>query len=344
MKLRIVRHDLPLKHVFHISSRSYSFVRTIVIRLDQDGLYGCGEFCEDLHYSASIEDMLDLIEKCRSMVERYALAEPMAFRRALEPLLNGHPFMQNAFDCAACDLWGKMRNKPLHQIWGLAAGNAPVSSFTFGIDTLEKIDERFKETPDWSIYRLKLGDSSDVDILRFLRNKTAAKFHVDVNGGWTVDTFFHRLPFLIEYGVDLIEQPLAVNDWDGMKKIRKELKKKNIQIPIIADESWRTDEDLERCAGLFDGINVKLAKCGGLTTARQFVEKLRHKGFKVASAVTAESAIGASATAQIAPMFDYIALDGFIQVDGTPATGIMLDKGRIVYSDENGCGIRYALR
>ncbi|GHT25772.1 dipeptide epimerase [Planctomycetales bacterium] len=344
MKLRIVRNDLPLRHVFHISSRSYSFVRTIVIRLDQDGLYGCGECCEDLYYSSPIEEMLDVIEKCRSTIEHYALADPLAFRNELEPLLKEHPFLQSAFDCAACDLWGKMHNRPLYQMWGLAARNAPVSSFTLGIDTLDKIEERFKETPDWSIYRLKLGDSSDIEILRFLRSKTAARFHIDVNGGWNVDTFLQRLPFLVELGVDLIEQPLSVNNRDGMKKIRSAMKKKDIKIPLFADESWKTEDDLERCAGLFDGINVKLSKCGGLTSARQFIAKAKYMGFKIASAVTAESAVGASATAQLAPLFDYIALDGFLQVDRTPASGITLDKGKIVYSDENGSGIRYVLR
>jgi L-alanine-DL-glutamate epimerase-like enolase superfamily enzyme len=229
-------------------------------------------------------------------------------------------------------------------MWGLASRSTPVSSFTLGIDTLDKIEERFKETPDWSIYRLKLGDSSDIEILRFLRSKTAARFHVDVNGGWTVDTFLQRLPFLVEYGVELIEQPLSVNNRDGMKKIRAAMKKKDIKIPLFADESWKTEEDLERCEGLFDGINVKLAKCGGLTSARQFIAKAKYMGFKIASAVTAESAVGASATAQLAPLMDYIALDGFLQVDRTPATGITLDRGKIVYSDENGCGIRYVLR
>ncbi|MGL4593215.1 MAG: dipeptide epimerase, partial [Thermoguttaceae bacterium] len=113
MKLRTIRIDLPLKHVFTTSRRSVSVVRTVLVELEQDGLRGHGEAYEDPYYNVDIESMYDLIEKCRSLLDRYALADPVALSRHLAPILEQNTFAQSAVDCAACDLWGKIKNQPL---------------------------------------------------------------------------------------------------------------------------------------------------------------------------------------------------------------------------------------
>jgi L-alanine-DL-glutamate epimerase-like enolase superfamily enzyme len=147
-----------------------------------------------------------------------------------------------------------------------------------------------------------------------------------------------------QFGVQLLEQPLNAHDFDGMKKLKKEMKKKQCNIPVFADEAWRTVKDFERCAEVFDGINIKLAKCGGLTPVRETIEKAHSLGLKVAGANTVESSIGASAMAQVAPLLEHIGVDGPLLIDKKVGSGIRLDRGKILYPDEGGTGIRVAFR
>lgn len=344
MKLRIIRVDLPLKHVFTTSRNSFSVVRTIIVELEQDGLRGHGEAYEDIYYGAEIEQMIERIEASREKIEPYALADPTAFWRHLAPTLEKNSFARNAVDCAACDLWGKMKNKPLWKAWGLSLDNLPLSSYSIGLDSLVRIEERFDEMPDWPIYRIKLGDPLDMDILKMLRGKTLSPFQVDMNGGWDVDTAIKRIPDLVDLGVVLIEQPLPADDFEGMEKLKKMMKKKQIEIPIFADESWKTEEDLDRCVGLFDGINIKLVKCGGLTPARQLIAKAKHLGFKLSSSNSIESTVGVSAVAQLAPMLDYIAVDGPLLIEKKVGTGVSLERGKLIYPKENGTGVKVSFR
>jgi len=344
MKLRLIRVDLPLKHVFVNSRREISIVRAVIVELEQDGLRGHGEAYEDSFYGVTVEDIHTQLERCRDKLDHYALADPVAFWRFMLPVLGNKTFAQCALDCAAYDLWGKMWNRPLWKLWGYAHDQLPTSSYSIGIDSLDRIGERFAEMPDWSLYRIKLGCRNDLEILRFLREKTNAPFHVDVNGGWTLEKALDMVEPLQRFGVQLLEQPLNAHNFEGMKKLKKEMKRKRCEIPIIADEAWRTVKDIERCAEVFDGINVKLLKCGGLTPMREVVDTVRTLGLKVICANTVESSIGASATAQIASLVDYIGIDGPLQIDKKVGVGIRLDKGNIVYPDEGGTCVRVSFR
>ena len=344
MKLRIIRVDLPLKHVFTTSRRSISVVRTIVVELEQDGLRGHGEAYEDQLYSTDVETMTSVVEQCREHIDHYALADPVAFWRYLNPILGGNKFAQSAVDCAACDLWGKMKNKQLWKIWGLSLDRLPMSSLSIGIDSEVRILERLAESPDWPVYTIKLGDKNDMETLRMLRRHTTVPFRVDVNGAWSVDTAIKNLAEMKDLNIQLLEQPLAAGDWEGMKKLRKEIKKKNYDIPVFADEAWKTEADIDRCVGLFDGINLKLPKCGGLTPARLVAAKAKHLGLRLMSASSIESTIGVSAICQLAPLFDFIGIDGPLLIEKKVGIGVHAEKGKLVYSSENGTGVRTTFR
>jgi L-alanine-DL-glutamate epimerase-like enolase superfamily enzyme len=339
MKFRILRVDLPLKHVFTISRSSVSVVRTIVVELEQDGLRGYGEAQEDTYYDASVEGMVEVLEKVREKIESYVLADPVAFWRHLSPELQGNRFAQCALDVAACDLWGKMRERPLWRLWGMSLDQLPVSSFTIGIDSVERMVEKLKQNPDWPVYKIKLGTREDVEILRALRQETDAPFRVDVNGGWDVENTLAMLPHLEEANVEFLEQPLPIDDWEGMAKL-----KKKASIPIFADESCQTADDLDRCAEVFDGVNIKLVKCGGLTPARQMIGKAKHLGLQTMMGCMVESTIGISAIAQLAPQLDYVDMDGPYLIDKKVGTGVELERGRIVYPEEGGTGVQAFFR
>jgi L-alanine-DL-glutamate epimerase-like enolase superfamily enzyme len=342
--MRLKRVDFPLKHVFANSRREVNVVRAVIVELKQDDLCGYGEACEDAFYGTTVEDMYARLDKCREKLDHYALADPIAFWQFMRTILADNPFVQSAVDCAACDLWGKMKNRPLWKIWGLSRVNQPFSSYSIGLDSLERMADRIAEVPDWHIYRIKLGCRYDIEILRMMREKTSAPFHVDVNGGWTLQKAVEMIEPMKEFGVQLLEQPLNAFDFEGMAALKQEMKKKHCSIPVFADESWKTVKDIEKCAEVFDGINIKLSKCAGLTPVRDVIARVRELGLKAACANTTESVIGASAAAQITPLLDYAGLDGPLHIDKKVGSGIRLDKGRILYPDEGGCCVRYSFR
>lgn len=339
MKLRIIRVDLPLKHVFGTSQRSVSVVRTVIVELEQDGLRGHGEAYEDPYYGITVEDMTETIEKVRDQVERYALADPVAFWRQLDPILSKNKFAQSAVDIAANDLWGKMRNRPLYKIWGYNLKNLPVSCFSLGFDSIERMTEKFEEFPDWPAYKLRLGVRNDLETLRALRKLTDAPFWIDIGGGWTLEMALQLIPQLRDLNIELIEQPLPPDQWENM-----EILKERCPIPIIADEAVGDIESLDRIAELYDGVHLKFGKYGGITPTKTVLVKAKHLGLKCMMGGMVESVIGTSAIAQMAPQLDYLNLSGPLLIEKKVGTGIKVEQGRITYPEEFGTGVRFSFR
>ncbi len=320
-----------------------SVIRTVVVELEQDGLKGYGEAYEDQHWGVTVEDMVNQIESYREVIQRYAFADPFAFNRLIQNLIRKYPYAATALEMAACDLWGKLHNMPLRRIWGFdGSSSALKSSYTLGLDSIYRVIEKFKEQPNWPLYRVKLGSHEDMTILRELRARTDSPFRLDVNGCWTLQQTLEYLDELKSLNIELIEQPLHQDDWEGMKRLRKECDKYGI--PLIADESCRCERDLEKCVGFFHGVNLKPIKFGGLLPTKKLVIRARELGFKVMIGNTIESVISASATSQFVPMIDYAYIDGPLLVDPTLmgnqkfGRGVELKDGSIVFSSENGIG------
>ena len=339
MKLRVIRVDLPLKHVFTNARNSTSVVRTIIVELEQDGLRGHGEAAEDLFYGVSVEAMVKSIERIRPQIDKYALADPVAFWNALAPDLGKNRFAQAAVDMAANDLWGKMKNRPLWKIWGYSPDSIPLSGFGVGIDSIERIYEKLTDTIDWPIFKVRLGPKDDLSILKAIRERSQAEFHIALNGSWDTETALRMLDQLKNLKVTMIEQPLAADNWQGMLRL-----KEKSTIPLIADESWMGEDDFTKIAEHFDGVNLRLSKCGGLTPARRMIAAAKHHGLKISMGGPIESSVGASATAQLAPLLDYVSLDGPLLIEKKVGTGVRLEQGRMFYGDECGTSIRVSFR
>jgi L-alanine-DL-glutamate epimerase-like enolase superfamily enzyme len=247
-------------------------------------------------------------------------------------LLDDHPFALCALDVAYWDLWGKTHEKPLYKIWGLETTNNPITDYTIGIDSIEKMVEKMREMP-FPLYKIKLGTDEDIEIVEALRKETDAVFRVDANTAWTPEQSIYFSMALKDLGVEFIEQPLKADDWNGMKKVYEAS-----VLPVIADESCILESDVERCHGYFHGINIKLMKCGGLTPALRMIKKARTLGLKVMVGCMTESTIGCSAIAQLLPLLDYVDMDGCLLVDDQISTGITIDYGKIIYAKEFGTG------
>lgn len=331
--------DLPLKHVTTTLSGSISVVRAVIVELEQDGLRGYGEAYEDKNLRVTVEEMADRIERVRPQLTDYALADPIAFDRFIAPSFEKNLPALCAVEMAACDLWGKLRNRPLWKIWKHDPENIPLSSFTIGQDSLERAIEKFEETPDWPLYRIELGNKNDILLLEELRRRTDAPFRVDVAGGWTLSQALDYLAPLQELGVELIEQPLPADQWDQAAILRD-----NSPIPIYADESCLGDADIDRCVRSFDGVNLRPIRFGGMIQTRRAIAKAKALGLKTMIGNPVESSIAASAVAQFAPILDAVYLDGPLLIDKKIGVGVELDHGKIELPKGDGIGITFPNR
>ena len=335
MQLRLHAFDLPLRHTFTISRESITSQPSLVVELTQDGVSGYGEATSNKYYGFTIERMARDLARLSPRLESASLGDPTALWAECELALKEDYFALCALDQAAHDLWGKLRGQPVWKLWGLSTESVPASDYTIGIDAIDVMVAKMNEFPGWPIYKIKLGTDRDLEIVRELRKHTEATFRVDANCGWTADQATAYAPELKKLGVEFIEQPLPADRWDDLRRVGRES-----ALPIIADESCIVESDVARCAGVFQGVNVKLTKCGGLTPARRMIAEARKLGLKVMVGCMTESTVGISAIAQLLPLLDYVDMDGAVLLAEDIAEGVRLDRGKCIYPDAPGHGIR----
>ena len=335
MKLTIHQFDLPLKHTFKISHESRTVQPTLIIQLtDNNGLSGYGEATATKYYGISIEGMRRVLENIRPWLTTYELDRPDAFYAELEKRLPNDSFVRCALDVAAYDLWARQNKQPLYAMWGLNPADAPTTSYTIGMAGIEKMIEKMQEKP-WPIYKIKLGTANDLDVIKRLRAHTDAIFRVDANTAWDAAQTIELSQSFKNLGVEFIEQPQKATAWADHK-----IALKGSVLPIIADESCHIESDVAKCAGHFDGINIKLVKCGGLTPARRMIKEARSLGLKIMMGCMTESTVGISAIAHIAPLLDYVDMDGALLLSKDPAKGVFIDdKATLHYPDKYGTGV-----
>ena len=334
MELFLHEFDLPLKHPFTIARGTITTQPTLIVELRQDGKSGFGEATINTFYASSMLQMKERFKQMQAEVSSFSLGDPSEFWSLCNKHLNDAPFMLSALDCAAHDLWGKLEDLPVHQLWELDLTNAVCSSFTIGIDDIETMRSKLKEEPGWPVYKIKLGTKEDAQIVQALRQDTEALFRVDANCGWKVDEAIALSSELSRQGVEFIEQPLAPEKNDVQGRLFHES-----VLPLVADESCVAEQDVMQCVGRFHGVNIKLSKCGGLTPARRMINVARDHGLKVMVGCMTESSIGISAGSQLAPLIDYADLDGAVLLAEDTANGVKVDRGSLIYPDLPGCGI-----
>lgn len=334
MQIRLHAFDLPLAHTFTISRESITSQPTLIVELSQNGISGYGEATSNKYYGFTIDRMARDLAAILPLLESTTLTDPTVLWSQAQPALQNDPFALCALDQAAHDLWGKLNKQPVWKLWGLSTKNIPASDYTIGIDEIDVMAAKMNEFPGWPIYKIKLGTDRDLEIVRELRKHTSAIFRVDANCGWTADQAIAYSPELKRLGVEFIEQPLKADRWDDLARVGRES-----ALPIVADESCIVEADVARCAGVFQGINIKLTKCGGLTPARRMIAEARKLGLSVMVGCMTESTVGISAIAQLLPLLDYVDMDGAVLLAEDVATGVRLDHGRCIYPDVPGHGL-----
>ncbi len=333
MQLIIHQFDLHLKHTFAISRRAFDSQRNIVVELRAAGLSGFGEATANPYYpNTEIDQMVARLESVRNDIETHSFSTPQALWQFMEPKLRDCPFALCALDVAAHDWYGKKCGQPLYQLWGYSADELPASSYTLGIATQAELLRRMEEMP-WPCYKIKLGTDKDIETLRFLRRHTKAVFRVDANCAWTTEEAIRKSKQMAALGVELIEQPLRDDDWEGMREVFDQS-----GLPVFADESCRTKADIERCVGHFHGINIKLMKCGGLSPALEMIQIARANNLQLMVGCMTESTVGISAIAHLLPLIDYVDMDGPLFLKQDIASGVRIKADGIRFAAENGTG------
>ncbi|RQO30039.1 dipeptide epimerase [Taibaiella sp. KBW10] len=337
MQLTYQRHSFPFQYPFQISKGIKTHQESLTITLGIAALKGYGEATAITYHGVTVEGMVALLEAKRMMIAQYTLTTPDRFWHFLHHLIPGEHFLTSALDMAAWDLYGQMRRMPVYKLLGLAWQNVPLTDYTIGITTPAEAADRIKAHP-WPVYKLKLGSRQDMEVIRAVRAATDAVIRIDANEGWNVEDAKALLPELQQIGVELIEQPLDKADLEGMK-VLKEL----THIPIIADEACQGEKDLVICADLYDGINIKLSKCSGITPALELIKKAKASGLKIMLGSMNEGIVGASALSHLLPLADYADIDGpLLSEDTTGMTGIRYENGHILQPQGTGFGLKPA--
>jgi L-alanine-DL-glutamate epimerase-like enolase superfamily enzyme len=323
--------ELPLVHPFKIARGEELVARSAIVRIEADGRDGIGEATPIERYGESVESVVAYFASHR-------LAADDPYR--LETLLHsGIPASARAgLDIALHDLIGRELGKPLYALFGLDPAATPVTSFTIGIADPATTLRKLAEVSGHPILKVKLGigtPSEQVETIASIRNRYAGTLRIDANEGWDVDTAVAILRELERYDIEFCEQPVPAGHPEQLRAIRE-----RVGIPIVVDEDALVAADLPPLYGCVDGINVKLAKTGGIRGALAMIHTARAMGLKVMLGCMVESAIAATAAAHISPLVDWADIDGPFLTAADPFAGVTYDRGKLVLPDAPGLGIR----
>jgi L-Ala-D/L-Glu epimerase / N-acetyl-D-glutamate racemase len=335
LRMDVERLELRTKHPFVIARGGQSDHHTVWVRLtDGEGLEGWGEAAPSKFYGETADSVLAALRVYGTMLPD----DPFKLEEAEQRWagkLRGNASARAALSSALHDLVGKRLGIPVYRMWGLDPCAAPKSTFTIGLDAPERIKHKVLEAEQYPILKVKLGTDRDLEILRAIRETTDKELRVDANCGWTVKHAIRMLPILDEFGVTVLEQPLPPHDLEGLAAITAQA-----EIPIIADESCLTAVDIPPLVGKVDGINIKLAKCGGLREALRMIAVARAHGLTVMVGCMIETSLGITAAAHVTPLVDIVDLDGAALLADDPFTGARIDGGQVTLPPEPGLGVR----
>jgi L-Ala-D/L-Glu epimerase / N-acetyl-D-glutamate racemase len=340
LTLRLETLVLPLRDPFVIARASHGEGRTITtvlaeLRDDADGPggpVGLGEGYPDPYYGETPETMAavaPLLLEALGPVEldlRGLLADARAALEAADGLMHAaighHGAVKCAIDIALHDLVGKRLGLPVRVILDVP-GEIPPTDFTLGIDAPAVVAERARRAADFPALKIKVGGPADIETLEAVRSVFAGPIRVDANTGWTPEGALALLPHLERLGVELIEQPFPARRLDQLRWLQE-----RSSLPLVADESAVSIEDLDALVGVVAGVNVKLAKCGGVGPAKRMLARARSLGFRTFLGCMEETSVGIAASAAVAPLAEWVDLDGCLLLDEDPVLGLELEPDK----------------
>lgn len=329
---------LTLKHTWTISRNSSAFKDNVFVTLSAAGVTGYGEAAPNVRYSESAESTLEFLAKAKPLVEA---SDPWMFHDLglkIHSLGEGQTAAKCGVDIAMMDWLGKKLGVPLYRLWGLDPTRIPLTTFSIGIDTPEVMQQKVREAAAFPVLKIKVGTADDRRNVEAIRRVTDKPLRVDANEGWkTKEQALENIRWLATQGVEFIEQPLPSSMLEETGWL-----KERVEMPIIADESVKRAGDIPRLAQAFDGINIKLMKSGGLQEALRMIAMARSLNLKIMLGCMIESSVAIAAGAHIAPLTDWIDLDGNLLISDDPYKGLAIRNGQWTLSSSPGLGVQPA--
>ena len=340
MFLSVTPLPLQLRHPFRIAHGSSTVRHNALIELNE----GLGEAALPPYYPTRFEDVKAYVESISELLREAVIREPLELVAVLKSLPDGPTPAMAAVDMALHDLWGKQLGLPLYQLLGLTERHIPPSSYALPIaESLEAHEVQLGPVLHFPFLKLKLGSGDpafDLAITRKTRELYSGHLCVDVNGGWSIDQAAVTIPALKELDLLFVEQPIRPTDNDEWHLLKRLLPPRSI--PLIADESIQGADDLFELAGAVQGINIKLAKCGGIRAAQNLISLARTLDMSVMLGCMIESSVALTAAAHLGALVDYLDLDGQLHLANDPFSGLNFESGTITLPESPGLGITKA--
>lgn len=333
MRIRASTYELSLEVPFAIARGTTSCHTICIAEIEHRGVTGLGEASPSAYYGDSLEAARTAIEGAGSLVGD----DPFAVRAVsacLKEAFPASPSGRAAVEVALYDIMGKLAGVPLSRLFGLSGARLPTSSFTVGVEDPSVARSRIGILRAFPVLKVKVGFGREEELLALLADHTSAILRVDANEGWQVAEAIEKIEAWEKYSIEFFEQPLPKEDKDGYREL-----KRATGAMIFVDEGIASKHDILQWAGLVDGINIKLMKCGGLGEALDMIAVARACGLKTMLGCMVESALGITAAAHIASLVDYCDLDGNLLISNDPFDGVRADGGAIRLPDLPGVGV-----
>jgi len=329
MNIKFSTYRIKLHHSFGISRSSYDYYDILYFYIVDGDIIGRGEAAPSKRYNESIDKILSILRKGISLPEEYTKRNEIWAH--IKPQLMGVSSLEAAANMAIWDWYGQKENKAVYDILEFNVRTLPKTSYTIAIGDMKELDEKIELSLPYSILKVKLGTpKDDKEIIRQIRLKTDRLIRVDANEGWALDTAKEMSYWLAERNVEFIEQPFPadrLNDTALLREISP--------LPLYADENSIDSADISKIAGVFDGINIKLMKCGGIDEALVMIKIAKRLNMKIMLGCMIESSVGITAAAQLASEVDAVDLDGNLLINNDPYKGVEVIDGRLKLSSEN---------
>jgi L-alanine-DL-glutamate epimerase-like enolase superfamily enzyme len=327
--------SVHMKRPFTTSQDRTVASQSVVIRIEHDGVVGLGEAKVSADAcGGKAEPVGEYVGRAQGMLgdDPFRIEQVLADLRRLLP---DACCTRAGIDIALHDLCGKLLGTPLYRLFGLSPENAPLTSYTIGIDTIPAVLTKLQEARGYPILKLKVGVEGDTELVRAVRDRTQAVLRVDANGGWKdAAEATERINRLEACDIELIEQPIPPGNPDGLRAIREQT-----GVAIFADEDARTSRDLPALAGCVDGVNVKLMECGGLREAVRMIHVAHGLGMQVMLGCMVETSLSLTAAAHLSPLVEQADLDSHLLIRDDPFEGLKVREGRIILPGGNGLGV-----
>jgi L-Ala-D/L-Glu epimerase len=329
---------LRLRHTWTTVMSSSEYRDNLHLRYTRDGVTGMGEGAPIVRYEGDAASARRTVDSLGPVLKS---ADPWQFNKLMREVfrrVKGEYAAKAAIDIALMDWVTQKLGVPLYRHLGLDPRDTPLTTFSIGIDTPEITRQKVLEAEPFPILKIKVGLATDEETMAAVRSVTKKPLRVDANEGWKdKEEAVRKINWLESQGVEFVEQPMPAPMLEETRWVRS-----RVHIPIIADEACLHPADIPKLAESFDGVNIKLMKCGGVQEALRMIEMAKSLGLKTMLGCMIESSIGVTAAAHLSPLVDYADLDGNLLIANDPYTGVKVEKGKLVLPDRPGLGLRPA--